>query len=150
MGQTSKYGFLQWEGWGWPGRESANEMLAQLDGILAQKTDESRTEALEQVVAEKCRLVVGAYTGNGALSQAIALGFQPTAVLVENQSGMRYSGPNGFCGGMAAPGLGGGLEGKEAALLVTQSGFTVYESNDDALRHMNVSGRRCYYIAFQG
>lgn len=138
MGQTANYGLKQWENWEAPSRGTLNETMAAVDGALA---------GLE---ADKAELVVGTYTGSGSASRTISLGFQPAAVLVENQSGMRYSGANGFCGGMAAPELSGGLAGEDAALTVTQSGFKVYNGSGDDLRRMNVSGRVYYYMAFRG
>ena len=134
MGQTANYGLKQWENWEAPSRGALNETMAAVDGALA---------GLE---GDKAEVSILSYVGNGALSQTITLGFQPTAVLVERANGGRYSGANGFTGGLAIQGGDGAIAQYPGALTILETGFRVFE-DDDTMRHTNISGETYYALA---
>ena len=67
MGQTTNYRLKQWEDWEIPRRGEVNEILEQLDGVLAGKGE----------------FVTGSFQGNGAMGpRTISLGFQAKLVIV--------------------------------------------------------------------
>lgn len=94
------------------------------------------------------RFVTGTYTGDGAETQNIELGFQPRAVLVADSNGQmgytRSSIPI-VRGGFALPGQSVKASGA-IALEVINNGFAVHSANNYALT--NVSNETYYYIAF--
>ena len=134
MGQTTNYGLKQWENWETVKRGEVNELVGGIDTALA---------GLE---TDKAEVSILSYVGNGAVSQTITLGFQPTAVLVERSNGGRYSGPGGFTGGLAIPGGDGAIAQYPGALTILETGFRVFE-DDDTMRHTNISGQTYYALA---
>ena len=106
--QTQRYGLHLWE----PGddflREEFNENFAVLDAI---------PEA-----------VTGSYTGDGAASQFIALGFTPKAVLVFAGHGCTADHLSTYYGGLALPGRPVAEPSIYArpVLAVEEGGFRVY------------------------
>jgi hypothetical protein len=91
--------------------------------------------------------VTGTYTGNGAASQDIALGFQPSAVYVTNQKAQQYN-----YSGLAITGI-NYMVGTLNAISVIATGFRVYEDETDGSYwgrvFMNNSGQSYSYIAFK-
>ena len=88
--------------------EITRDMLApavrdELSGKAEQTALNAETAAREQtdaVVAQKCEILLGTYTGNGAASREISLGITPKAVIVfhngtrtgDSNFGWRYGG----------------------------------------------------------
>lgn len=61
-----------------------NENAEKIEAALFTKTDETRTDGLEQrvVALEAQKIYLGSYIGDGAVSRDIDLGFAPKAVLI--------------------------------------------------------------------
>lgn len=119
---TQRYGLHLWE----PGdnflREEFNENFAALDAV---------PEA-----------VTGTYTGDGAGSQSIRLGFQPKLVLVT----CRGNTTSGYAA-VALPGGDGYAHNGGVALQVTQEGFAVFAGRQYV--YTNESGKRYFYLALR-
>ena len=93
MGQTSNYGFKQWEAWEQSRRGEVNAVLSAIDA------------ALDAMETEKTALVTGIYTGDGAQTRTILLGFTPKWFLSFDSAG--HSAIQGSCyGGLALEGHG--------------------------------------------
>ena len=71
MGQTSNYGFKQWEAWEAPDRETVNGAAAAIDAALTGKAE----------------YVTGSFMGNGVMGyRAINLGFRPRLVIEKQEA----------------------------------------------------------------
>ena len=109
---TEHYGLHQWESTDDFLRTDFNTDFQKIDGAIGGL------------------LVFGSYTGNGAASQEIHLGFQPRAVLVVDSSGqMAHDGgswPNVY-GGLALRGMPSQIDASKVSLALTATGFTVYD-----------------------
>ena len=113
MGQTSNYGLKQWESWEQVKRGEVNGVVSGVDTALA---------GLE---ADKAELVTGSYTGDGAGTQAVSLGFRPRAVLVVSYSGLNTDVLDHMLVQLAFDGL------PAEQVTITDSGFTVcFRMND--------------------
>ena len=132
MGQTSNYGFKQWENWEAPRRTALNEVLAQIDSAIDTKS----------------HVVIGSYTGTGTESRKISLPFTPAAVLLEDCEGIRRGfGSRNSGGGLALPGKPAINEGESKTIFeIVDGGFQVYE---DVYVKANQTGSAYYYLAFQ-
>lgn len=132
--QTENFGLHLWE----PG-----------DNFLREEFNEN-FEAIDRVVAAKCAAAAGTYTGDGAASQFIELGFRPVAVLVESQNGTRpQSGNYVLHDGLALPGFpmcGGSTA--SPTIEVVSGGFRVY-AYSGYTGNNNAEGKVYYYIAFR-
>ena len=126
---TPNYGLHQWVPEDNFQRTDFNEDLQKIDMALGAKSE----------------IVIGVYTGNGGSSQTIYLGFQPKAVLVENQLGQRtYN--SGIHGGLATPDM--PLKYNDTmAMEIYSSGFRVYYTQYQS--NTNASGEKFIYVAFK-
>ena len=156
-------------------REEFNEANQKIDGALAGKAGKTELAAaktnLEAQIgavdaalaakadtadlAAKCEIVTGTYTGNGAASRTIALGFKPKAVYVCREDGTtadtNQSAVKLCYGGLALDGLPLQNEGN-TILSVAGNGFTVALKNESNLSVRivsNYSGYVFHYIAFR-
>lgn len=126
--------------------------LNNLSGDLAEKADQSALEALSKKLASMPCLVTGTYTGDGAESRLISLGFQPKALLVMREEG--YSArpyTDDYYGGLALPGKPVCLQtsyGTDYILTIESKGFRVYYNNS---RHTisNQKEANYYYLAWK-
>lgn len=142
--------------------------LNDLSGGLAEKADQTALDALAAEVAKKATtaalealskklasmpcLVTGTYTGDGAESRLISLGFQPKALLVMREEG--YSArpyTDDYYGGLALPGKPVCLQtsyGTDYILTIESKGFRVYYNNS---RHTisNQKEANYYYLAWK-
>ena len=142
--------------------------LNDLSGGLAEKADQAALDALAAEVAKKATtaalealskklasmpcLVTGTYTGDGAESRLISLGFQPKALLVMREEG--YSArpyADDYYGGLALPGKPVCLQtsyGTDYILTIESKGFRVYYNNS---RHTisNQKEANYYYLAWK-
>lgn len=95
---TTNYNLNLWEASDNFVREEFNENTSKIDAALATKATtaaltaetNARTTAvntLTQTVNQKARIAVGQYTGNGAATRTISVGFTPKAVLLMTASG---------------------------------------------------------------
>ena len=109
-------------------------------------------EALSKKLASMPCLVTGTYTGDGAESRLISLGFQPKALLVMREEG--YSArpyTDDYYGGLALPGKPVCLQtsyGTDYILTIESKGFRVYYNNS---RHTisNQKEANYYYLAWK-
>ncbi len=97
---------------------------------------------LDEAVRGRAKVVVGTYTGNGALNRKIVVGKPILALFLENTGGMRpqvYS--SALLGGLVLPGfpLGTGC-------VVEGDHFTLFTKNNDST-YSNVSGYTYVYLA---
>lgn len=118
--RTQRYGLHLWE----PG-----------DNFLREEFNEN-FEALDAVP----EAVTGTYTGDGAFSQSITLGFQPRLVLVTS----RGNTSSGYAA-VAVPGGDGYAHNGGVALQVTEEGFAVFIGRQYVFT--NETDRRYYYLA---
>ena len=108
------------------------------------------TEKIEAGLAGKAEVVTGTYTGNGASSRTITLGFQPKALYLCSQGGLAgyLSGYYYVCGGLALPGHPLVDQGNNNAVAVeiTATGFQLYR---DSYRQVNENGWVYFYLALR-
>ena len=97
---------------------------------MANKATTAALEALSKKLASMPCLVTGTYTGDGAESRLISLGFQPKALLVMREEG--YSArpyTDDYYGGLALPGKPVCLQtsyGTNYIFTIESKGFRVY------------------------
>lgn len=110
MTKTENYNLPQWDGSDRVLRTDFNEAMADIDAALG----------------EKCEFVTGRYTGNGAETRVISLGFTPKAVLVLREDGATTYPNNNtqVYGGLAAVGMPLKKSGLDAVAVV-DGGFQV-------------------------
>ena len=119
---------------------------------MAKKATTAALEALSKKLASMPCLVTGTYTGDGAESRLISLGFQPKALLVMREEG--YSArpyTDDYYGGLALPGKPVCLQtsyGTNYILTIESKGFRVYYNNS---RHTisNQKEANYYYLAWK-
>lgn len=115
-------------------------LLTKING----KAEQSDMTAMQTSLAHKCELYCGAYTGDGADSQMISLGFTPKAVLaILNGYSLNYS--SDTYGGLAVAGF-PACSGGNKLIEIIQDGFLAYNSTN-RLR-ANISDSIYHYIAF--
>ena len=132
---TKQYGLHQWEAEDSFLRTDFNEDNAKIETALTE---------LETQISAKCEVVFGTYTGDGAATRNIDLGFAPKAVILDTAQGFRSDGHtySGY-GGIA-------LQGHPIhtkSLVLTDTGFTLTVSGSNYLS--NVSNQKYHYIAFK-
>lgn len=130
--------------------ESINMVSSTLDGKITAlsttlerkiSTLSSTLEGKINAVAAAKEVIVGTYTGNGAASKNISLGFRPRAVLAEDPRGLRYS--NGRSRGtLVVDGM--PATGEPISLVITATGFQAIEDSDGG--NMNVTGYVYSYL----
>ena len=128
---TANYQLHQWQAEDSFLRADFNQDFQKIDAALAQKNG----------------VVFGTYTGDGAASQAVALGFSPKLLYTCTRDGKAGSSVgSGYCyGGLAAPGH-PVKWGSETAVEITQNGFCVYRPHDYI--RSNQQNTTYHYIAF--
>jgi len=135
--KTKCFGLHVWEGGDDFLRSEFNENFAALDGALA---------GLREGKAE---LVMGTYAGDGAAQRVIELGFAPRAVVATTNEGTTYTSDSSTYGGLAlrdAPLRGRGAYGGRPALVLGETGFTVYYT-PDAKVYTNSSSDVFHFLA---
>ena len=115
---------------------------AEQTALAAETATREQTDA---VVAQKCEILLGTYTGNGAASREISLGITPKAVIVFH-NGTRTGDSNFGYGGMAVAAM-PAKWGSSTCVTLTETGFKVYYSDKNDSRS-NTSGSKYNYIAF--
>lgn len=132
------------------GEITENMLDTPLSTKINGKAEQSDMTAMQTSLAHKCELYCGAYTGDGADSQMITLGFTPKAVLAF-EGGYQLNYANESYGGLA-------VSGNPAAYINTQNriyklieivdnGFIAY--NSSSTYRANKNAARYHYIAFQ-
>ena len=94
---------------------------ASADSSLQSQID-THTGQISNLSSEKCEIYCGTYTGNGAESQYISLGFAPKAVISANNRGLLTR--SGYPEGAIA------LPGSEGGLIIEGNGFRAYYISD--------------------
>ena len=132
-----------------------------------QKVDQSTLDSLAQTVNQKAdqtalaaaistipRIVTGTYTGDGAMSRTISLGFTPKAVFVITAHGQVYDFYSGrlYYGGLALQGhplqwINPTVD--EKAMEIVDGGFMVFYNTiyNGQNSYTNVEGTEYYYMA---
>ena len=134
-GTTEHYGLTIW------GREDEFKDPEGLNGNF---------EAVDEVMATKCDMVCGTYTGSGAQSRSITLGFRPKAVFVINREGNKGISANYIGGGFAIGGhdLYYNSYSSYPAIGITDTGFRVSYISDSS-HCTNQSGKTYFYVALR-
>ena len=151
--KTTHYQLNQWEAEDRVLRTEFNQDNAKLDSALTQAAQERA-----ELQAAIPKIVTGTYTGNGAASRTITVGFTPKAVLVCTISGLMYtpSGSGYVYGGLALEGhpvQKAKAEGSSVtnynALEIVDNGFRVYciQLNEYSAVYCNYNGTSYHYIA---
>ena len=101
-------------------------------------------------IAQKCQIYFGTYTGNGAASRTVSLGFRPKAVFVLSEGYFMYWNAS-TSGGLAVDGAPVQIDnltsgGQSTALAVAPTGFTVGQVNNASTNAQNTV---YHYIAFR-
>ena len=132
MNYTENYQLNQW---------------AKSDRVLMEDFNRDN-EKIDAALGEKCGVVFGTYTGDGAAERIIKIGFTPKLLYLCNCRGCAGSlVGSGYCsGGLAAPGHPVKHTDTIAAEIV-ENGFRVTHPNDYI--RTNLSGDEYYYIAFR-
>ena len=176
---TTNYQLCQWQADDQVKRTDFNEDNAKIDAALndlsgglaaaqAEKADQTALDALAAEVAKKATtaalealskklasmpcLVTGTYTGDGAESRLISLGFQPKALLVMREEG--YSArpyTDDYYGGLALPGKPVCLQtsyGTDYILTIESKGFRVYYNRDKYV-FSNQKDTNYHYLAWK-
>ena len=105
-----------------------------------------RVGALESAVPQKCQIYIGTYTGDGAASQKITLGFTPKAVFIA-QNGLGFQNGNYYGAALAVTGQPARLA-NDTGLAVENGGFRTYQSETSYHVLLNSANTRYIYIAF--
>ena len=151
---TPNYQLNQWAATDKVLREEFNQDNAKIDAALAaiqaaviQEADQ-RQEAVEAVAATVPQIVTGTYTGNGAASRFIDLGFTPKAVYATVIWGATYSSAGfTYLGGLALDGAPVQIN-TYPILSVAFNGFMVYYATSPQSISTNKQNETYYYIAF--
>jgi len=138
--QTQHLKLCQWEAEDEVLRADFNADNAKLDAAVA-----SAAAAAEAAYSPEHKpFAAGIYTGNGAETQFISLGFTPSAVLVVNTSGFmayRHNGSDLIAGGLAVAG------GPTKVAEVAEGGFKVFLVSN--IVSANNANGKYYYIALR-
>ena len=130
--QTPNYGLHQWEPSDNFLRTDFNTDFQKIDTALGEMATQSQLEETDSVAKSKCRVVIGSYTGNGATSRVINLGFRPKVLAVDNTS-------------FFSSGYELALDGIDRSYVkVVDGGFQVYNGSLE----MNENGTVYRYYAF--
>ena len=124
---------------------------ASTDSGLQSQID-THTGQITTLFSSKCEVYIGSYAGDDAEERTFALGFEPKAVLLFSEFGAVYN--EGYCyGGLALPNFPCGPRREYPGIVITQTGFTVYNRSDfnggQIYRYYNQANRNYYYIAFR-
>ena len=106
--QTTNYQLSQWSKSDQVKMEDFNADNAKIDAALKAEADTraAAVNAINATLSGAVKLAVGSYTGNGASSRIIRVGFTPKAVYVCTTSGYQYRETvnGGVYGGLAVTG----------------------------------------------
>ena len=112
----------------------SDELAAELDAKATQTALDStadaldeRLDAVETALPQKCEMYIGTYTGDGADSQFIELGFTPQAIMTCPQAGNSDPGGSGSSayGGLALPNIPAKIQNR-LFIQIEENGFRVY------------------------
>ena len=124
-------------------RTEFNEAHQKIDAALAGMATGDELEAVEELAQSRAWLVTGTYTGDGADSQTIELGFQPKAVLVVPGGGLNAECSYETGAQLAFPNQASHL------LSVTASGFKVSGGGSGGLNSDRTGYNPFFYVAMR-
>ena len=127
--------------------EARSQQVAALNSTVGQK-EAALNAAIGSLEGRKSELVAGAYTGDGAASRFVSLGFTPRALLVIQQDGKM--GGFGYWGGLALLGLPARVDNTDRypIVTITEGGFLVYyRASPDT--YTNISDYVFHYLALK-
>lgn len=163
MKKTTNYQLNQWDPDDKVLRTDFNADNAKIDAAIKVNADavaaetSARNSAVASVRAAIPRIAAGSYTGDGAASRTISLGFTPKAVLLFTQRGSTYvstrSAYHETHGGLAVTGHDVVDGAGHVVLSVVSGGFRValLETNDPSINYYaqsNSQGAVYHYLAF--
>ena len=132
----------------------SDELAAELDG-KAEAADltalNTRVTAAETALPAKAECYFGTYTGNGAASQTITLGFTPSILITCTSNGIlgTISGYEYSYGGICTPEHPVAKSSSSTpAVKIVENGFQATQDLNSKLC-ANMSGHQYYYIAFK-
>lgn len=132
------------------GEITENMLDTPLSTKINAKAEQSDMTAMQTSLAHKCELYCGAYTGDGADSQMISLGFTPKAVLAF-EGGYQLNYANESYGGLAVSGNPAAYINAQNRIYklieIVENGFIAY--NSSSTYRANKNAARYHYIAFQ-
>ena len=129
---------------------------ASTDSGLQSQID-THTGQITTLTAQKCEVVFGSYTGDGAESRTIELGFQPRAVFIIPQSGQMFNDnapiEKGY-GGLAMPDMPCYENTEYPHIQIVSNGFSVFfrqktNTGTNCTACTNQQYKQYYYIAFK-
>ena len=123
--------------------------LGQLSQRVDGKAERTELDQTNASVAKKCEIYLGSYTGDGAESRNIELGFPPKAVYLCSQSGRAGAmyGSGFTYGGLAMPGKPVVMDhSQNVAVELTDTGFRL---THDGYRRVNLENLNYYYLAIK-
>jgi len=103
---------------------------------------------IEQGISDLDR-VTGYYTGDGAASRFISLGFTPKAVVLCRSDGATYKDGPSIYGGLAVTGRNVQLDADNIVLSLAENGFYVYRSSASTICLSNSNAQIFQYTAFR-
>lgn len=110
----------------------------------AASTAQSAANTAQSTANSKIALITGSYTGNGAETRTVSLGFQPKAILVERRDGVRHG--SNTAAGLALDGKPCYANATTGGVTITATGFTV---SCMGYTTTNQSGTVFYYLALR-
>lgn len=132
------------------GEITENMLDTPLSAKINAKAEQSDMTAMQTSLAHKCELSCGTYTGDGADSQMITLGFTPKAVLAF-EGGYQLNYANESYGGLAVSGNPAAYINAQNRIYklieIVENGFIAY--NSSSTYRANKNAARYHYIAFQ-
>lgn len=151
--QTTNYQLSQWDKSDQVLMEDFNADNAKLDAALKAEANARATavNAINATLSGMVRLKAGSYTGDGAETRTISVGFTPKAVFVVLVEGYTYS----FGGGTSISAPYGGLAVTECpagystcpSVKIVSGGFQVTYQNELPPSRSNLKNEKYNYIA---
>ena len=117
----------------------AQEVTDELDSKADDSANTAAHAAFATQIAAKCEVVFGTYTGDGAASQTITLGFQPKALIVALNSGQISSNAHSAGGIIFAESVSG--------IKIVENGFIARYAKDKYCDNLN--GAIYFFIAIK-
>ena len=143
---TPNYGLHQWVPEDNFLRTDFNEDFQKIDTALGQKAEAANTTSRLTALEGRVEVRIGSYTGDGAESRTISLGFTPKAVLLECDMGHRSDSYIRY-GGLALNGKPVVGMSNHTALEIVSGGFIVYYY--PGYSNTNAVNMDFYYLAFK-
>ena len=144
MNQTTNYSLNQWEATDRVTRADFNADNTKIDAAL---------KAVANAAGAAPKFAVGSYTGNGAATRTISVGFTPKAVFVVESRGHMADdcaslAQRFYYGGLAVTGSPVKTRGDDVLVEIAAGGFTVhYLANGNYYGWANTQNYTYHYVA---